>query len=155
MDIRLRTFKQLTATELYELLKLRSEVFVVEQQCVYLDLDGKDAKALHLLGYDAGELAAYTRLFAPGDYFEEASIGRVAVSQRHRGKGLGREIMVASLQALETRFGPVEIALSAQAYLRRFYEDLGFAVEGSEYLEDGIPHIHMARRQTPGLKTIT
>lgn len=148
MEIRLRTFGQLTTEELYEVLKLRSEVFVVEQDCVYLDPDGKDFKALHLLGYEGGSLAAYTRLFAPGDYFAEASIGRVAVSGQHRGKGLGREIMKASLRAVEERFGPVEIALSAQAYLMQFYRELGFEAEGSEYLEDGIPHICMARRQS-------
>lgn len=148
MEIRLRTFEQLTTEELYQLLKLRSEVFVVEQDCVYLDPDGKDYKALHLLGYEGEQLAACTRLFAPGDYFAEASIGRVAVSGQHRGKGLGREIMKASLLAVEERFGPVDIALSAQAYLLRFYQELGFAAEGPEYLEDGIPHICMARRQS-------
>lgn len=150
MEIRLRTFEKLTPDELYELLRLRSEVFVVEQQCVYLDPDGKDPKALHLLGYAEGQLVACTRLFAPGDYFEEASIGRVAVSPQHRGKGLGREIMMASLQALKAQFGPVEISLSAQAYLQQFYEELGFAAVGAGYLEDGIPHIHMVRRRSLG-----
>ncbi len=146
MKITPRTFEQLTGSELYEVLKLRAEVFVVEQQCAYLDLDGKDFRAIHVLGHEGGELAAYTRLFAPGDYFEEASIGRVAVRAQHRGLGLGREIMDASLLELEARFGAVAISLSAQAYLRRFYEELGFVAEGSEYLEDGIPHIHMVRR---------
>ena len=145
METRLRTFDELSAGELYELLRLRSAVFVVEQQCIYLDLDGKDARALHLLGYEGEKLAAYTRVFAPGDYFEEASIGRVAVSPDFRGLGLGREIMQASLAAVEARFGPVPICLSAQSYLRRFYEELGFRVEGEEYLEDGIPHIMMLK----------
>jgi ElaA protein len=145
METRLRTFDELSAGELYELLRLRSAVFVVEQQCIYLDLDGKDARALHLLGYEGEKLAAYTRIFAPGDYFEEASIGRVAVSPDFRGLGLGREIMQASLAAVEVRFGPVPICLSAQSYLRRFYEELGFRVEGDEYLEDGIPHIMMLK----------
>lgn len=145
METRLRTFYELSAEELYDLLRLRAAVFVVEQQCIYLDPDGKDSKALHLLGYEGEKLAAYTRLFAPGDYFREASIGRVAVSQEFRGRGLGREIMQASLQAVENRFGPVPICLSAQSYLRRFYEELGFRIEGEEYLEDGIPHILMLK----------
>jgi len=145
METRLRTFDQLSTGELYELLRLRSEVFVVEQQCIYLDMDSKDTLALHLLGFEGEKLAAYTRLFAPGDYFREASIGRVAVSQEFRGRGLGREIMQASLTAIEDRFGPVSISLSAQSYLRRFYEELGFRVEGEEYLEDGIPHIRMLK----------
>ena len=145
METRLRTFDELSAAELYDLLRLRAEVFVVEQQCIYLDPDGKDSRALHLLGYEGNELAACTRLFAPGDYFEEASIGRVAVNQEFRGLGLGREIMEASLAAVQDRFGPVPICLSAQSYLRRFYEELGFRVKGEEYLEDGIPHILMVK----------
>lgn len=145
METRLRTFDQLSTGELYELLRLRSQVFVVEQECIYLDLDGKDLKALHLLGYEGDTLAAYTRLFAPGDYFAEASIGRVAVSPEFRGRGLGREIMKASLVAVQSQFGPVPVCLSAQSYLRRFYEELGFRVEGEEYFEDGIPHIKMLK----------
>ena len=145
MEIRVRTFGQLSTGELYELLRLRSEVFVVEQQCIYLDMDGKDAKALHVLGYQSEKLAACTRLFAPGDYFEQASIGRVAVREEFRGLGLGREIMKASLEAVKSNFGLAGICLSAQSYLRRFYEELGFRTEGTEYLEDGIPHIRMIR----------
>ena len=145
MKTTVRTFDQLTTEELYKLLRLRSEVFVVEQQCIYLDMDGMDLRALHLLGFEGEKLAAYTRIFAPGDYFKEASIGRVAVSPEYRGRGLGRVIMQASLQAVEDHFGPVPICLSAQSYLRRFYEELGFRAEGQEYLEDGIPHIRMTK----------
>ena len=145
METRLRTFDELSAAELYDLLRLRAEVFVVEQQCIYLDPDGKDSRALHLLGYEGDKLAAYTRLFGPGDYFAEASIGRVAVNREFRGRGLGREIMEASLKAVQDRYGPVPICLSAQSYLRRFYEELGFRIEGAEYHEDGIPHILMLR----------
>ena len=145
METRLRKFGQLSTRELYELLQLRSEVFVVEQQCIYQDMDGKDTKALHVLGYRGEKLAACTRLFAPGDYFEQASIGRVAVREEFRGLGLGREIMKASLEAVKSHFGQGGICLSAQSYLRRFYEELGFRTEGSEYLEDGIPHIRMIR----------
>lgn len=145
METRLRTFDQLNVRELYALLRLRSEVFVVEQQCLYLDLDGKDSRALHLLGFEGDQLAAYTRIFAPGDYFGQASIGRVAVSPEYRRRGLGREIMLASLAAVEESFGQVPVCLSAQSYLRRFYEELGFLAEGEEYLEDGIPHILMVR----------
>lgn len=147
MEIRIRTFEALTPSELYDLMQLRSAIFVVEQQCIYLDPDGKDREALHILGYREGELAAYTRAFAPGDYMELASIGRVAVRESHRGLGLGREIMVATMQAVEETYGTTDIALSAQSYLRRFYTELGYRAVGEEYLEDGIPHIKMIRQQ--------
>ena len=106
-------------------------------------MDDKDHKALHVLGWSGSELVAYTRIFGPGDYYPQASIGRVAVRHSHRGKGLGLEMMKKSLEVVQTRFGNTEIALSAQSYLKDFYIDLGFVPEGSEYLEDGIPHIRM------------
>ena len=145
MEIRIRTFEELQNWELYELLKLRAEIFVVEQNCPYLDPDGKDQKALHILGYSAEELIAYTRIFAPGDYMEDCSIGRVCVKVTHRGKGLGLVIMKASLDAISTHYSVRRIALSAQLYLQRFYEDMGFKAQGSTYLEDDIPHIKMIR----------
>lgn len=145
MDINIKTFTQLTTQELYTLLQLRSEVFVMEQNCVYQDLDGKDQKALHVLGWDGEFLAAYTRLFAPSDYFKEASIGRVVVSPKARGKAYGHLIMKASLDALEEHFGKGPIHISAQQYLLEFYKQHGFVPVGEPYLEDDIPHMGMLR----------
>ena len=143
MQVTVRTFQELTLEELYKLLQLRSEIFVVEQDCVFLDADDKDQKALHVLGWEGSELAAYARVFGPGDYFTEASIGRVAVRETFRGRGLGIHIMKATIKAVEQRFGTSYIALSAQKYLKQFYLDLGFLPEGKEYLEDDIPHLRM------------
>lgn len=150
MTISIKKFESLTLPELYELLKLRAEVFVVEQECAYLDPDGKDYKAWHVLGYMDGKLAAYTRLFNGGDYFEEAAIGRVVVSNDYRKLGLGNEIMEASIAFLIAEMGEEQICLSAQTYLKRFYKDLGFEEEGDEYPEDGIPHIRMRYKKTGG-----
>ena len=149
MDIRIKTYSSLHTDELYALLQLRSEIFVVEQECVYQDMDGKDQDALHVMGWIGDELVGYTRIFAPGDYFEQASIGRVAVKRNHRGRGLGMLLMKASMEAARSRFCTSLIVLSAQSYLKRFYEDLGFTAEGEEYLEDGIPHIRMTRGDSP------
>jgi ElaA protein len=143
MQVTIKTFPELTLEELYKLLQLRSEIFVVEQECIFLDMDDKDQKALHVLGWEGNELAAYARVFGPGDYFTEASIGRVAVGGSFRGRGLGIHIMKESIDAVKKRYAHAEIALSAQKYLEKFYEDLGFVTEGKEYLEDGIPHLRM------------
>lgn len=143
MQVKVSTFKELGLEELYQLLQLRSEIFVVEQECIFLDLDDRDQSALHVLGWEGSELAAYARVFGPGDYFDEASIGRVAVREKFRGRGMGLRIMQESIGAVKQRFGSVDIVLSAQKYLEHFYKDLGFLSEGKEYLEDGIPHIRM------------
>ncbi|MGB7393879.1 MAG: GNAT family N-acetyltransferase [Pricia sp.] len=142
-----KSFEELTTRELYELLRLRSEVFVVEQDCVYQDIDAKDANALHLMGTKNGELIAYARIFKPGDYFEEAAIGRVAVKKDQRKVGYGKEIMKDALQAIDTRFNENAVRVSAQLYLERFYHELGFEQVGDGYLEDGIPHIAMVRNK--------
>lgn len=150
MRTELKTFASLQTNELYALLQLRAEVFVVEQDCVYQDLDGKDVKAWHLLGYNGETLVAYTRIFAPGDYFNYASIGRVVVHPQHRSNAYGKAIMRASITAVANLFGTNEtICISAQYYLLRFYNELGFIQEGEIYLEDGIPHIKMLLK--PGL----
>ena len=146
LDIQTKTFEQLNTKELYDLLQLRSEVFVVEQDCVYQDIDGKDQKALHILGYKDEKLVAYTRVFHPGDYFEEASIGRVLVKENQRQYGFGYNIMNASIKAIKEHFKTSEIRISAQTYLIKFYNNLGFKAVGEEYLEDGIPHINMILR---------
>ena len=138
-----KSFEQLDTTELYNLLQLRSEVFVVEQDCVYQDMDGKDQKALHVLGYHNNILTAYTRIFPPGDYFEQASIGRVVVRESERQHRYGYDIMKASIEAVENYYNSSIIKISAQTYLKRFYNNLNFFEVGEEYLEDGIPHIAM------------
>ena len=145
MEIRIKTFAELTTRELYQLLQLRSAVFVVEQDCVYQDVDGKDQKAIHVLGTKEGKLVAYTRMFGPGDYFDNPSIGRVVVAQDQRQFGYGKAIMEASIQDLEAKFPDVAIELSAQTYLLKFYNSLGFKETGEVYLEDGIPHIRMIK----------
>lgn len=143
LNVITKTFKQLTAQELYDLLQLRSEVFVVEQNCVYQDIDGKDQKALHVLGFKNEKIVAYTRLFAPGDYFELASIGRVVVAENQREHKYGYDIMKASIDAIKTHYNQTEIKVSAQCYLKRFYNNLDFFEVEEEYLEDGIPHVGM------------
>lgn len=145
LETHTKTFNELTTTELYDLLQLRSEVFVVEQKCIYQDIDGKDKKAIHILGYKNSNLVAYTRLFAPGDYFNECSIGRVVVSKNERQHKYGYDIMNASIKAAYSYFGTGPIKLSAQSYLKKFYNSLDFKEVGEEYLEDGIPHIAMIK----------
>ena len=145
LDIKIKNFNELTIQELYSLLKLRSEIFVVEQDCVYQDLDGKDAKALHVIGIENKEVVAYTRIFKPGDYFDIASIGRVAVHKDRRKYGYGKDIMQASINVVNDKFKEQKIKISAQTYLSRFYTELGFKAVGEGYLEDGIPHIEMLK----------
>lgn len=148
----IKPFSELTSTQLYDILQLRSEVFVVEQDCVYQDIDGKDDKALHLLAYKDKILIAYARLFGPGDYFDDASIGRVIVKENERKYGYGHQLMKAANTAVETHFNTTKIHLSAQQYLVKFYEEHGYKQVGEGYLEDGIPHIGMeksARQDTP------
>ena len=145
MDIKVKSFEELTKLELYYLLQLRSEVFVVEQDCVYQDVDGKDEKALHVLGFKNQKIVAYTRIFKPGDYFEETSIGRVVVSKKERQFKYGYDIMEASIKAIKHHFNTSKIKISAQCYLKKFYSNLGFEAVGEEYLEDNIPHIVMIK----------
>lgn len=143
LDIQIKSFNALDVQTLYALLQLRNEVFVVEQNCVYQDIDGKDVKALHILGYKSSELVAYTRIFNAGDYVEKASIGRVLVVETQRKHQYGYEIMKASIKAVKEEFKTTEIQISAQCYLTKFYNNLGFQTLGESYLEDGIPHIEM------------
>ena len=145
MQVKIVTFDELSLQELYKVLQLRSEVFVVEQDCVYQDIDGKDQKALHVLGFEQEELVAYTRIFPPGYYFEEAAIGRVVVQEKHRNKSYGHDILKASIKAIEEHYNTSRIKLSAQTYLIKFYRSHGFQEVGEGYLEDGIPHIAMVK----------
>ena len=146
MEILVKNFEKLSTFELYDLLKLRSKVFVVEQDCVYQDLDGKDSKALHIIGKKEGRTVAYTRCFKPGIYFEEASIGRVVVESDQRKYGYGHVIMQASIKAIKNHYDAEIIKISAQTYLREFYESHAFTQIGEGYLEDGIPHIAMIKK---------
>lgn len=146
MKIEVKPFNEFTTQELYAVLQLRAEVFVVEQDCVYQDIDGKDNNALHVIGIKNGQVVAYTRIFKAGDYFNQASIGRVVVKKEERQYGYGQEIVKASIKAIKAEFNEDNIHLSAQVYLKRFYADLGFIEEGKEYLEDGIPHIGMVKK---------
>lgn len=145
LNIETKTFTDLSVQQLYDMLQLRSEVFVVEQDCVYQDIDGKDQKALHILGYKHEKLVAYTRVFKPNDYFEEASIGRVLVKENERHHNYGNAIMKASIKAIKTHYKETLIRISAQTYLKQFYNNLDFFEVGEEYLEDGIPHINMIK----------
>ena len=145
ITIESKYFSELTTDELYAILQLRSEVFVVEQDCVYQDIDYKDQKALHILGYKGEKLVAYTRLFKSGDYFDFASIGRVVVQEKERKFGYGHDIMKASISAISEEFKETKIKISAQTYLKKFYESHGFQQVGEGYLEDGIPHIAMIK----------
>ncbi|MDG1528232.1 MAG: GNAT family N-acetyltransferase [Polaribacter sp.] len=145
MEYFVKEFYQLSLEELYRILQLRSEIFVVEQNCVYQDLDFKDQKALHVFGKKKDKIITYTRIFKPGDYFKEASIGRVVVEGKERKLGYGHDLMKASIYAIKIHFNVDKITISAQVYLKKFYESHGFKKVGEEYLEDGIPHIEMIK----------
>lgn len=142
-EFQIKPFEALSTTELYQILQLRSEVFVVEQNCVYQDVDGKDLKAFHVLGYQDNILVAYARLFRPNDYFEASSIGRVIVKASHREQKLGHDLIRTAIETIASLFQETRITISAQLYLQRFYESHGFVKQGESYLEDDIPHIEM------------
>ena len=143
MEINTYIYNELTTNQLYNILKLRAEVFVVEQNCAYQDLDNKDNKALHLIGEINNEIIAYTRIFKKGDYFTNSSIGRVLVKKEFRKKELGKAIMEKSIEIIKKNTKEEKIEISAQKYLTKFYKELGFKKTGKEYLEDNIPHIKM------------
>lgn len=146
MQIIVKTFSELNTNEVYDILQLRSEVFVVEQDCVYQDIDGKDQKALHIIGKKEGKIIAYTRCFDAGDYFKKASIGRVVVEVSQRKFKYGHDIMKASIEAIKNNYQTDIIKVSAQVYLKKFYNSHGFNQVGEGYLEDGIPHIAMMKQ---------
>lgn len=142
---KIKRFEALSLSELYSVLELRAEVFVVEQNCVYQDIDGKDQKAIHLIGEYEGVVVAYARLFKAGDYFEKASIGRVVTKPAYRHLKMGHALMKNAIAAIETEFAENQVTISAQLYLQKFYESHGFVQTSATYLEDGIPHIEMER----------
>ncbi len=140
-----KSYEELSKDELYAILRLRSEVFVVEQTSIYQDVDNKDQKALHILGTIGGEMIAYARIFDKGHYFKETSIGRVVVQKEQRKHRYGHELLQFSIQSVEKYFLDTSIKISAQCYLEAFYMSHGFESKGASYLEDGIPHIAMYR----------
>jgi len=140
---KLSAFEALSLRELHDLLQLRTEVFVVEQQCVFQDIDGTDAQALHLLGLQGTELVAYARCFPAGVKFTEASIGRVITRQNVRGTGLGHALVDQAMASVGSAWGTQPIRIGAQARLKQFYARHGFVDLGLPYLEDGIDHLEM------------
>ena len=142
-----KAFDDLTAKELYKIIQLRNEVFVIEQDCIYQDCDGKDLVCGHLWATVDGEVAAYSRIVPKGfSYENEPSIGRVISNQKFRRFGFGKQLMKNSIQVIENQFKTSAILISAQAYLKEFYSSFGFEQVSDEYLEDDIPHIEMLRK---------
>ena len=139
------SFAELSAAELYAVLAARSRVFVVEQACAYLDPDGLDLDAEHLVGWSGPEVATYLRVLAPGVRYPERSIGRVITAAGFRGAGLGRQIMARALARLDAQFPGDGVRIGAQARLERFYTSFGFSVDSAPYVEDGILHVEMSR----------
>ena len=143
MQWEIKAFDQLSLQELYTILTLRTNVFVVEQACPYPEVDGKDPNCLHLLGTINGELVAYLRILPAGLRYDEVSIGRVVINPSHRGKGLGRLMMEQAIHCITNEWKESQIKIGAQAYLEKFYQSLGFEPVSEVYLEDDIPHLDM------------
>lgn len=143
MNWQVKRIEDMTPIELYNLLKLRSEVFVVEQDCVYLDPDGKDLKSYHLIAKDGEKIIGTIRLIPKGLSYEEASLGRVVLDKEYRGKGIADEMIQIAIKEIEHRFNERKIRISAQAYLYNYYTRAGFRKVSEIYLEDGIEHMEM------------
>ena len=138
-----KAFKELSLDEFHDIIQLREIVFVVEQDCPYLDVDGKDKEALHVFGEYEGNIVATTRILKPGKSYDEVAIGRVVTSPTVRGMGMGKQLMEESMKFVKVHFGKVPVRISAQTYLLRYYKSFGFIETGEEYLEDNIPHFEM------------
>ena len=143
-----KKWEKLSSKEIHDIFALRSKVFVVEQNCVYQDIDNKDLKAIHVLGVFKNRIIAYARCFNQGDYFKELSFGRAIVEKEQRGKGIGGELIKETLKNIKKIWPDNKIKISAQAHLSGFYEKYGFKTIGKNYLEDGIPHIEMLLENT-------
>lgn len=141
----IKKFEDLGVHELYAILRLRNDVFVVEQNCVFQDADNKDASSYHCQGKNEGELVAYARIVPPGEAYEQPGIGRVATALHARGGGLGRRLIEVCIEFIRQVYGEVPVRIGAQVYLMKFYQSFGFAQAGDIYLEDGIDHVHMIR----------
>ncbi len=144
---KIKTFEEFTVPELYNVLKARINVFVVEQNCPYPDLDDYDQKAVHIWAEQDGEVLANCRIFDKGIKYQEASIGRVLTTEKARGKNLGKQLIAYALETIEARFHTSEVRISAQDYLLKFYGEFGFENTGKKYLEDDIPHTEMLYRK--------
>jgi ElaA protein len=145
-------FEDLSPERLYRIMQLRSEVFIVEQNCPYLDPDGKDYKCFHVMGFNSQkEMIAYCRILPEDISYSEVSIGRVLTAEKARGTGAGKQLMKRALDEIELLFGEVPVRIGAQLYLKKFYEGFDFEVISDEYMEDGIPHIEMLRKYTDSL----
>ncbi|MDA0757399.1 MAG: GNAT family N-acetyltransferase [Bacteroidetes bacterium] len=140
-----KKWKKLKKNDLHEILSLRSKVFVVEQNCVYQDIDNKDPQAIHLYGKLNNKIISYSRIFKEGVYYKETSFGRALVSKSKRGQGVGEELVKKSLEIITKNWPNKKVKISAQAHLKAFYKKHGFIEKGKEYLEDGIPHVSMER----------
>ena len=138
-----KAFKDLSLDEFHDIIQLREIVFVVEQDCPYLDVDGKDKEALHVFGEYEGNIVATTRILKPGISYDEVAIGRVVTSPTLRGMGMGKQLMEESMKFVKLHFANVPVRISAQTYLLRYYKSFGFIETGEEYLEDNIPHFEM------------
>lgn len=143
MNWKIKRFNELTVEELYKILELRNEIFIVEQECIYLDCDNKDSNSYHLFLEDNNEVIAYLRILDRGVSYDEISIGRVLVKKSYRGKGISKELMLKGIEFIENNLDESTIKIQAQAYLLKFYSRLGFKSISDEYLDDGIPHIDM------------
>ncbi len=141
----LKKFEQLTPSELYKILRLRSEVFVVEQNCIFLDMDNKDQPCRHLMGWYDNELVVYVRIVPAGVSYDDISIGRVVSSPTYRRTGIGRSLMQKAIAVCNELYGKKPIRIGAQLYLKSFYASLGFEPQGDIYLEDGIEHVEMVK----------
>lgn len=139
----IKPFKELSIDELYDMLQLRTKVFVVEQNCVFQDMDDKDRKAVHVLAYNGDDMVAYSRLLPAGVSYTQMSIGRVLTDTDRRKEGFGIRLMETSIEAMYKLYGRQPIRIGAQLYLQKFYEGFGFRQSSDTYLEDGIPHIEM------------
>lgn len=152
LNWKLIDFNEFTPQGLYDVMKLRTDVFVVEQTCAYPELDNKDQVSKHFCGYNSdGELIAYTRILPPGISYTEASIGRVVVAESARDKKYGKVLMKLSIDITQNLYPEADIRIGAQCYLEKFYTDLGFNTKSEPYLEDGIPHIEMVLPESEAL----
>lgn len=148
MEFKLKRFNELTTDELYKLLRVRNEVFVVEQNCVYQDCDNKDYGAYHLFCEMDDEIIGCLRILNRGVSYEEVSIGRVLVKENYRGTGVSRDMMLKALRFIEEELKETEVRISAQVYIKKFYENVGFKIVSDEYLEDEIPHVQMLYKKS-------
>ena len=146
MKFKVKKFDKLPVNELYDLLQLRQQVFVVEQKCIYQDADGVDKNCLHLLGYVNKKIVGYARIIPAGITFKTPSIGRVVVDEKFRRKGYAYKIMNKSIRVVIQKFGAKKITISAQVYLKEFYKKIGFKTMGSVYLDCDLPHLKMIKK---------